>query len=148
MTKSRWVGKLWSPLLGAALLTSLSVSGAGAASASPSGGTTSVRHVSAFRHIHAMPVGNSKAVITPDTQGKVFGAAAARVLLVALDAPPDIRVQLSWPVLVTGLALTVLSAVVFGLPSALQIVRPDHRYRPMAQKLRDAADMIEVMVSE
>ncbi len=28
------------------------------------------------------------------------------------------------------------------------IVRPDHGYRPMAQQLRDAADMIRVMVSE
>jgi predicted permease len=75
--------------------------------------------------------------------GVVFGTASGRVLLVALDAPPDLRVQLSWPVLVTGLALTVLSAVVFGLPSALQIVRSDHR----KVKLRQSLVAVQVAVS-
>lgn len=79
MTKSRWVGKLWSPLLGATLLASLSVTGVGAASATPSSGTTTVTHISAFRHLSAMPVGNSKAVITPDTNGAAFGLATGAV---------------------------------------------------------------------
>jgi hypothetical protein len=101
MTKSRWVGKLWSPLLGAALLASLSVTGVGAASATPSSGTTTVMHISAFRHLSAMPVGNSKAVITPDTNGAAFGLAAGAVNR-SLSPRPNALKRLATP---SGLAV-------------------------------------------
>jgi predicted permease len=67
--------------------------------------------------------------------GVAFGAGAARLLFVAMGAPPDIRITMSWPVLVTGLALTLLSAVAFGLPSALRTVRPGHRKGRLRQRL-------------
>jgi predicted permease len=73
--------------------------------------------------------------------GVAFGAGAARLLLAAMDAPPDIRVTMNWPVLVTGLVLTILSAVAFGLPSALQTVRPGHR------KVRQRQSLVAVQVA-
>ncbi len=91
MKQSRWVGKVWGPLLGVALLASLSVGGTSASSASPTTGTTqqrqSIRHISAYRHINSFPVGSSNAVITPDTKGAVSGL-AGRVVNRSLSRTP------------------------------------------------------------
>src|SRR5258708_4253307 len=95
MRKSRWVGKLWSPLLGATLLASLSVTGAGASSATPSTGTTSVTTITAFRHLSAMPVGNSKAVVTPETNGAVFGGGNGAVVNRSLSLRPSAHQRLT-----------------------------------------------------
>jgi ABC-type antimicrobial peptide transport system permease subunit len=64
-----------------------------------------------------------------------FGAMAARVLLVALNAPSNIRLQVSWPILVAGVVLIFLSAAAFGLPSALQTVRRNQRKLHLRQSL-------------
>ena len=84
MKHSRWFGKVWSPLLGAALLASLSVSGASASSATSAGsagsaGSQFIRHIAAFRSLAAFPVGSSSAVITRDTAGAAFGLKAGVV---------------------------------------------------------------------
>lgn len=67
--------------------------------------------------------------------GLVFGAIAARLLMNAMGAPPSMHVSISWPILFAGLVLTLLSAVAFGLPSALQTVRPTHRKIHLRQSL-------------
>ncbi len=55
--------------------------------------------------------------------GLGFGAAALRLLLNAMDAPYTFRLTIGWPILIAALALTMVSAIAFGLPSALQTVR-------------------------
>jgi predicted permease len=67
--------------------------------------------------------------------GVAFGAIAVRLLLIALGAPPGFQVSMRWPVLVAGFVLTFLSAAAFGLPSALQTVRPNHRKIHLRQSL-------------
>ncbi len=67
--------------------------------------------------------------------GLAFGAVAARLLMRWMGAPPAIRIGWSWPVLATGLALTFLSALLFGLPSALQTVRAKSRKSHLRQSL-------------
>lgn len=67
--------------------------------------------------------------------GLAFGTVAARLLMNALDAPPGIHISMSWPILVAAFVLTFLSAAVFGLPSALQTVRPNHRKIHLRQSL-------------
>src|SRR6516162_6469574 len=69
--------------------------------------------------------------------GLAFGMASVKILLVLLDAPLQIRMQVlwSWRVLATGLALTFLSVFAFGLPSALQTVRPERRKIRFRQSL-------------
>ncbi|MDQ6876549.1 MAG: hypothetical protein M3082_02390 [Candidatus Dormibacteraeota bacterium] len=90
MRQSRWVGKVWGPLLGAALLASLSTSAAGASGASPatSAGQQSVMLVSASRHITALPAGSSKAVITPDGKGVAVLDGAAHAVNRSLSHRP------------------------------------------------------------
>jgi hypothetical protein len=67
--------------------------------------------------------------------GVVFGAVSSRLLWNALDFPLNIHLSLSWQLLGLGLSLTVLSAIAFGLPSALQTVRPTHRTIQFRQSL-------------
>jgi predicted permease len=67
--------------------------------------------------------------------GLAFGAAAARLLLIALGAPPGFQVSMRWPLLVAGFVLTLLSVVAFGLPSALQTVSPTYRKLRLRQSL-------------
>jgi predicted permease len=55
--------------------------------------------------------------------GLAFGAVSARLLLRALDAPRNIQLSISWPILIAGVVLIFVSALAFGLPSALQTVR-------------------------
>jgi predicted permease len=59
--------------------------------------------------------------------GVVFGAVSARLLMQAMEAPTDIRITMSWPLLAAGLILTFVSVIAFGLPSALQTAGPNHR---------------------
>ncbi|MES1258544.1 MAG: ABC transporter permease [Acidobacteriota bacterium] len=59
--------------------------------------------------------------------GLLFGYGAARFLLRALDAPPDIRIAMDWQILAAGGILTVISAIAFGLPPALQLARGNHK---------------------
>lgn len=70
--------------------------------------------------------------------GMGFGAIAARVLLNALNAPRNIQLQVSWPILVAGVVVTFFSAAAFGLPAALQTVqtvRRNHRKLHLRQSL-------------
>jgi predicted permease len=67
--------------------------------------------------------------------GVAFGAISVRFLLVAISAPSDFRISMSWPILLAGFALTFLSAAAFGLPSALQTVRPKRRKIRLRQSL-------------
>jgi len=75
--------------------------------------------------------------------GLAFGAIAARVLMNALDASPDIHLSMSWPLLLAGFVLTFVSAVAFGLPAALQTVRVN---RPKI-RLRQSLVGVQVAVS-
>jgi predicted permease len=67
--------------------------------------------------------------------GLAFGAIAGRLLMNAMDAPPSMRLSISWPILVAGVGLTFFSAAAFGLPSALQTVRQNHRKSHLRQSL-------------
>jgi predicted permease len=67
--------------------------------------------------------------------GLAFGAASVRLLMNALNSPPSIHVSMSCPLLVTGVVLTFVSAAVFGLPSAFETVRANHRKAPLRQGL-------------
>lgn len=67
--------------------------------------------------------------------GLAFGTVSARLLMYALGAPSDIRLTMRWPLLAMGFALTLLSAVAFGLPAALQSVRMDQRKVRLRQSL-------------
>jgi predicted permease len=67
--------------------------------------------------------------------GLGFGTAAARLLLNALNTPFTIRLTIGWPVLIAVLLLTMLSAIAFGLPSALQTVRVNPRKMHLRQSL-------------
>ena len=67
--------------------------------------------------------------------GLGFGAAAARLLLVALGAPSNFHLTMGWPILITALVLTMMAAVAFGLPSALQTVRVNQRKMHLRQSL-------------
>jgi len=73
--------------------------------------------------------------------GLGFGAAAARLLLLAVNSPFTIRLTLGWHIVIATVALTLFSAVTFGLPSALQTVRV-HR-----QKMRLRQNLIGVQVA-
>jgi predicted permease len=75
--------------------------------------------------------------------GIAFGVMSARLLLYALSAPVNIRLQLSWPLLGVGLLLTFLSVIVFGLPSAFQTIQPVHR----SSRLRQILVGVQVAVS-
>ena len=59
--------------------------------------------------------------------GLFTGNAAARGLAYALDAPPDVHITTDWQMLVVGVACAFISAIAFGLPAALQVVRRDRR---------------------
>jgi predicted permease len=67
--------------------------------------------------------------------GLGFGAVSARMLLIALDAPAEFRVPMRWPVGVASLGLTLVSAVFFGLPSALKTARGNERKIHLRQSL-------------
>jgi predicted permease len=67
--------------------------------------------------------------------GLAFGAVTSRVLLVALGAPSWLRLRTGGPLLIAALVLTILSAIGFGLPSALQTVRINARKMQMRQSL-------------
>jgi hypothetical protein len=90
MRQSRWLGKVWGPLLGAALLASLSTSGAGATSPTPASdlGQQSVRLISASGQISTLPAGSSNAVITPDINGMAVIDGAARAVNRSLSHRP------------------------------------------------------------
>jgi predicted permease len=59
--------------------------------------------------------------------GLAFGRIGARLLLNALGAPIQLTISLNGPIVGAAFGLTLLSAVLFGLPSALQTVRPNRR---------------------
>ena len=59
--------------------------------------------------------------------GLFVGHAGASWLLHTLDAPPDIRVATDWQTLTVGVACIFVSALAFGLPAALHVVRSDHK---------------------
>ncbi|HEX4231992.1 MAG TPA: FtsX-like permease family protein [Bryobacteraceae bacterium] len=67
--------------------------------------------------------------------GLAFGAVSARLLLNALDAPSNIHLSISWPILVAGVVLIFVSTLAFGLPSALQTVHANGRKLPLRQSL-------------
>ncbi len=75
--------------------------------------------------------------------GLGFGAAAARLLLVAMGAPSNFRLTLSTPILIIAIVLTLVSALAFGLPSALQTVRAN----PRKLRLRQTLIGVQVAVS-
>jgi predicted permease len=75
--------------------------------------------------------------------GLGFGTTASHILFTALDAPPGIRLKLGLPILLAALILTLLSAIVFGLPSALQIVKRNFR----KSRLRQILVGVQVAVS-
>ncbi len=59
--------------------------------------------------------------------GLLVGYASAGALLNVLGAPPTVRVAMHWQVLAGAAALTVFSAIAFGLPPALQITGAKHK---------------------
>jgi predicted permease len=67
--------------------------------------------------------------------GLGFGAVAARLLLIAFGAPSNFRLTIGWPILITALMLTMISALAFGLPSALQTVRVNQPKAHLRQSL-------------
>jgi predicted permease len=67
--------------------------------------------------------------------GLAFSAIAARLLMNALGAPAGFAIPMRWPTLIIGVVLTFLSAVAFGLPSALQTIARDHRKIRLRQSL-------------
>jgi macrolide transport system ATP-binding/permease protein len=75
--------------------------------------------------------------------GLALGQMVARVLLNSLGAPPDMRIALSWNVLAAAFGLTFLSALAFGLPSAVQTVRQNQR----RVRLRQSLVAVQVAVS-
>jgi putative ABC transport system permease protein len=75
--------------------------------------------------------------------GLAFGSFAAHVLMIALNAPPDIHLALRWPAFVAGFALVILSTLAFGLPAALQTANPN---RPK-KRLRQGLIGLQVSVS-
>jgi predicted permease len=74
--------------------------------------------------------------------GVAFGAVSVRLLLRAMNAPFWLRVGMSGPILAAGVVITLLSAVLFGLPAALRTVRLDRRIR-----LRQGLVGVQVAVS-
>jgi len=69
------------------------------------------------------------------TAGLGFGAAAVRLLLNAIGTPYTVRLTIGWPILIAALVLTMVSAIAFGLPSALQTVRVNQRKIHLRQSL-------------
>jgi predicted permease len=67
--------------------------------------------------------------------GLAFGAASAHLLLREVNAPPSIHLTMSWPIFAAGAALTCISTLAFGLPSAWQTVRASHRKVSLRQNL-------------
>ena len=67
--------------------------------------------------------------------GLAFGNAASRLLLSAMGAPFFIRIRVDGPIIVAAAVLTLFSALVFGLPSALQTVRGRQRKAHLRQGL-------------
>ncbi len=95
------------------------------------------------RMVRQLMTENLMLAILGTVGGVAFGAVSARLLLIALGAPPGFRPQMTWPVVLSGLVLTLLSAVVFGLPSAMQTVHPSRR----KVRLRQGLVGIQVAVS-
>jgi predicted permease len=87
------------------------------------------------RVVRQLMTENFLLAILGSAAGLVFGAMAARLLMNAMGAPPSMHLSISWPILVAGLVLTLLSAVAFGLPAALQTVRANHRKSRLRQSL-------------
>ncbi len=67
--------------------------------------------------------------------GLVFGAVSIRLILSAINSPFTLRLTLGWPILAAAVGLTLFSALVFGLPSALQTVRVNRRKMHLRQSL-------------
>jgi len=67
--------------------------------------------------------------------GLGFGGIAARLLLSAMNTPFTLRPAVGWPILIAALVLTLFSAIVFGLPSAMQTVRLNRRKMRLRQSL-------------
>jgi predicted permease len=67
--------------------------------------------------------------------GVGFGIVSVRLLLMAISAPPNFRISMSWPMVLLGFVLTFVSAAAFGFPSALQTVRPKRRKIRLRQSL-------------
>jgi putative ABC transport system permease protein len=67
--------------------------------------------------------------------GLGFGAVAVRLLLNAMDSPHTLRLTIGWPILIAALVLTMVSAIAFGLPSALQSLRVNQRKIHLRQSL-------------
>lgn len=57
----------------------------------------------------------------------VFGQIAGRLLLNALGAPVWLKLTVTWPIVATGIVLTLISTVAFGVPAATQTVCPSPR---------------------
>src|SRR5207248_10166851 len=67
--------------------------------------------------------------------GLACGAAFARLLLYLVGASARFQVTVSWPIVAAGFVLALVSAVAFGLPSALRTVRPNYRKIRLRQSL-------------
>jgi len=90
---------------------------------------------SAGRIIRQLMTENLLLAILGALAGLSFGAVSARLLLYALGAPPNFRISMRWPIFAAGFLLTFLSALAFGLPSALQTVRLGLRKFRLRQSL-------------
>jgi predicted permease len=67
--------------------------------------------------------------------GLGFGSAAARLLLLLLAVPVVLHLTIGWPILIAAFVLTMMSAIAFGLPSALETVRVNRRKAHLRQGL-------------
>jgi predicted permease len=98
---------------------------------------------SRLRVIRQLMTENAVLALLGMAAGLAFGHISARLLLDALNAASSIQVSLNGPILIAALALTLLAALAFGLPSALHTVRPN----PHKARLRQTLIGVQVAVS-
>jgi len=87
------------------------------------------------RLIRQLMTENFLLAILGSIAGLLFGELAARILLRALGVSQVLLLTLSWQIIVGGFVLTILSAIAFGLPSALKTVRSSSRNLRLRQSL-------------
>jgi len=79
------------------------------------------------RLVRQLMTENTLLAILGAAAGLACGAVTARLLLNALGVPRNIRLSMSWPLFMGGVALIFVSVLAFGLPSALQTIHANYR---------------------